>query len=32
MVEMMDEGGGAEAPGLADHAAERGGDLAEKAR
>ena len=31
MIEMMDEGDGAEAPGLADHARERGGDLAEKA-
>ena len=30
MVEMMHEGDGTEAPGLADHAPERGRDLAEK--
>src|SRR5581483_1026980 len=30
VVKMMDEGGAAEAPGLADHAAESRRDLAEK--
>ena len=30
VVEMMHEGFGAEAPGLADHAPERGRDFAEK--